>query len=347
MKLNIAHLVHRFLEGNASPEEAHTLFELINSDKYKQEINEAIDHYTLEKEHELNSKPTTSEELVTFDRLFEQITEANKKVVPIENSDSGRSHWWAWAAAFIAIIIMGAFFTINRTTFFQTDTTAEVADEINEFTGKRHVQLPDGSTVVMNEGSKLTYRNSYGEALREVWLTGEAYFKVKPDKQHAFVVRTHGNVTTEVLGTEFNVSAWPENKQVVVTVTKGRVQVFADEVKKAPEVLTPDQQISVNTESREYNKQELNAQAVVAWKDKFLIMDDVSFEEAAKVINERYKTQVVFERGELKACRFTATFLEDETLTEVLMVLNTITNTQSAILDDGTVKISGAGCKQK
>lgn len=74
------------------------------------------------------------------------------------------------------------------------------------------MRLPDGSTVLLNEGSELSYSTSFGKQAREVTLTGEGYFDVQHNLSKPFKVLT-GNVTTTVLGTAFNIKAYPGSRK--------------------------------------------------------------------------------------------------------------------------------------
>src|SRR5688572_8298430 len=104
------------------------------------------------------------------------------------------------------------------------------------------LRLPDGSTVLLNEGSKLEYPITFSGDTREVFLQGEGYFDIQHNPSKPFVVKT-ANVTTTVLGTAFNVKAFPSEKHITVTVTRGKVKVSKDE--KVLGVITHDQQITI------------------------------------------------------------------------------------------------------
>ena len=84
---------------------------------------------------------------------------------------------------------------------------------------KATIELPDGTNVVLNSASQLSYLNNFGEKVRRVQLNGEAYFKVAHDEKHAFIVQI-GDLEVKVLGTSFNVSAYEDAKDVTVVLWK-------------------------------------------------------------------------------------------------------------------------------
>ena len=87
--------------------------------------------------------------------------------------------------------------------------------------------LPDGSTVWLNAGSRIRYASDFILSKREVFLDGEAYFDVKQDQAHPFIVHV-GNIAIRVLGTEFNVQAYPHEDHIETTLIKGKVQFQID-----------------------------------------------------------------------------------------------------------------------
>src|SRR5690606_2859673 len=98
---------------------------------------------------------------------------------------------------------------------------------INSVNSNEHrlLHLPDGSTVIVGVGSKLNYPSSFDSLrTREVYLEGQAYFDIRHNPQKPFIIHT-GKVATTVLGTSFNIKAWPEDQDITVTVTRGKVRV--------------------------------------------------------------------------------------------------------------------------
>jgi len=111
---------------------------------------------------------------------------------------------------------------------------------------RSQVELPDGTLVSINAGSNLYYRSSFGQETREVWLEGEAYFKVTKGSSIPFTVNAK-DVTIKALGTEFNVKAYPEEKTVQTTLVNGLVvvrQTNTDDDSKEI-VLKPKQSVTI------------------------------------------------------------------------------------------------------
>lgn len=129
------------------------------------------------------------------------------------------------------------------------------------------VCLPDGSLVWLNAASSLTYSATLNErGVRRVRLEGEAYFQIKKDKSHPFVVETKSQ-QVQVLGTHFNVNAYPEERDVRTTLLEGSVKVTITEGGQRSKVLVPGQQARLD--DGELNVLSVNTAEVTAWKNGF------------------------------------------------------------------------------
>jgi transmembrane sensor len=264
-----------------------------------------------------------------------------EKIVPMRSVARG----WRWiaAAAALVIAVCTGWWTFRvEPVRQQLITLQEEKPEPAVFRGKQFVHLPDGSTVLLNEGTELSYSASFGEQAREVTLTGEGYFDVQHDPSKPFKVLT-GKITTTVLGTIFNVKAYSGQQEIKVTVTRGKVQVGDDE--RTFGIITPNQQMAVNTTTNDFVQTNLKAETAEAWKSQYLILDDVSMEEAAKTIAEKYKAKITLANDDLKMCRISATFLNGEDLDHVLTVVSGVVQATYTMQPGGNVKIEGKGCK--
>ncbi|CAM3994469.1 FecR family protein [Pedobacter westerhofensis] len=250
-------------------------------------------------------------------------------------------HWIAYAAAVLILLAAGLFFlkpAEQKDKLLQT--TAGIKPPVHPGL-RKWIKLPDGTSVQLNADSKLDYPESFaGKNTREVTLTGEAFFDVKHDASHPFIIHT-GKLKTTVLGTAFNISAYPSARTLTVTVTRGKVMVQNASATLA--VLRPNQQLTWDITTAVAQKHVVNAEEVVAWKAQDLILDDVSLEQAADRIAARYKIKVIFKNDKVKDCRFTAAFLNRNQLSQVITVLTDITNA-SYDLKGNTLFIDGPGC---
>mgnify|MGYP001553798719 CR=1 FL=1 len=205
------------------------------------------------------------------------------------------------------------------------------------------ISLPDGSTAILNGSSKLDYPPAFSGNSREVYLTGEAYFDVRQQAGKPFVVHT-GRFATTVLGTTFNIKAHPEDPDLAVTVTSGKVKV-SDDAKMLGTLLENDQMV-VNRESGQATLQKVNGQQATAWRKQDLFFKNVTLGEAMAILSDDYNVKILFRNPALQRCRFTGTFLSNNGLGQVLDVITVVMDIRWKE-EGGIIWLEGTGCAGK
>jgi transmembrane sensor len=333
-------LLNLYLDDQATVSEREELMQLIREGGHDEGLIERIGTMLTQAGNEEDMDAHEARKMLDAILAHENET---KKIIPIWSTRE-RSRWAAVAAAILVVAVFaGWFFSGTRAVQPEAITLHEEKREPESafFTGKQFVRLPDGSTVLLNDDSKLTYSTSFGKNVRQVNLVGEGYFDVQHDPSRPFVVVT-GKIKTTVLGTIFNVRAYPGQAEIKVSVTRGKVLVGDEE--RAFGIITPDQSIAVNTTTNDFVQTDLKGEASEPWQSRFLILDDVSLEEAARTIGEKYAVKIILVNNDLKKCRISAMFLDGEDLDQVLTVVSGVVRATYAFQSDGSVKIEGKGC---
>ncbi len=205
----------------------------------------------------------------------------------------------------------------------------------------QYILLPDGSKVIVHANSKLEYPEQFSGNTSQVTLTGEAYFDIKRNADKPFVIHT-GKLKTTVLGTAFNIKAYPEATDITVTVTRGKVKVEDDH--KILGVLTPDKQLVYSLPQATAQKQAVIAANAVKWTRENMSFESVSFESITEQIGKRYQANIRFANSDIKNCPVTASFSGTETLDEVISFLCLARNATYTKSEDNTILIDGKGC---
>lgn len=203
------------------------------------------------------------------------------------------------------------------------------------------VSLADGSKIWVNSLSEFKYPRVFNRKTREVYLSGEAYFDIVHDPSRPFIIHT-GKVITTVLGTAFNIKEDKQNHTVVVTVTRGKVSVANGSQPLG--VITPNQQISFNEVNGQHSQNNIEAEKVIAWQENYIHFNDISFADAARQLQARFKVKISFANDNVKKCRFTGTALKDEKLDNILKVICAINDASYKTKPDGSIVIDGPGC---
>ena len=206
------------------------------------------------------------------------------------------------------------------------------------------IKLSDGTKVNLNAGTTLKYPVSFiSGQKREVYLvTGEAYFNVTNDRKHPFVV--HNNeIDLEVLGTEFNISAYPEDNKTTTVLVEGSVKLNLDSNDKTSKVLKPGFKAEriKNDDTFKISKADIDVHT--AWINGRIILKHMKFKDIIKKLERHYDVQIKNNDKAFGEDYITATF-DIETIEQVFEVINQIhsidynINDKKIIINNKTIK---------
>lgn len=251
-----------------------------------------------------------------------------------------------WKVAVILLAVIGAAVIVSQSVTRQSNPAPVAAVDAaatpkDSGSLRQLINLPDGSTVILNADSKLEYPAAFSGSTRDVYLNGEAYFDIKHDPSKPFFVHT-GSISTKVLGTAFNINAYRSQQFIEVTVTRGKVEVKAKQ--KLLGVLEKNEQIIFNTATESFSKKSVSTEPVIAWRKNELYFDDVTFGEAALVLSNRYHVRIEFEHEKIRNCQFTAAFNNSTSLEHALNVICELNNSTYK-MDGSKIFINGEGCE--
>lgn len=181
---------------------------------------------------------------------------------------------------------------------YDDNAGGEEAPALNTITIPRGRQfrlvLPDGSKVWLNSASSIRFPVAFTGAERQVAVSGEAYFEVAEDPAKPFTVEVTGKTTLRVLGTRFNLKAYPDEPVTVATLLQGKLAVEAGSGDKT--VLLPNEQAVVT--GRQLRKNEVaNAGAAAAWKDGLFNFDNKKLDEVMRELARWYDLEIVYQKG--------------------------------------------------
>lgn len=212
----------------------------------------------------------------------------------------------------------------------------------------REITLPDGTQIVLNENSRLSYLDDFTE--RTVEMTGEAYFDVAHRENSPFIIVT-GEVETTVLGTAFNLRAYPDEEKVEVTVQRGKVRLSQKETEDATQ-----SDVSVTLEEGntgvfdlkehkavKFEEQLINADA---WKTGILNLDGLRMEQVITVLQRYYDVRIDVEKESIMNCSVTNLYFENEPLDTVLAGLKFVLRLDVEQPSDSVLVFTGEGCSR-
>ncbi len=181
--------------------------------------------------------------------------------------------------------------------------------------------LPDGSHVWLNSGSILKYPVSFVQNMRQVELTGEAYFDVVKDASHPFMVNA-GKMNIEVKGTRFDVINYPDETLVELILESGSVRLFSGDGKnnKTITCIKPGERAVLDLTENKLTVRKVNVDEYTAWKEGMLIFRDERMDEVVRKLDRWFNVEIILQNQELKEYVYTATY-RDETLPQILELL--------------------------
>lgn len=182
------------------------------------------------------------------------------------------------------------------------------------------LHLADGTSITLNENSRLTYPRTFGKGQRVVRLVGEALFKVKHDAAHPFIVETAA-VRTRVLGTVFDVKAY-QGSQARVALVEGSV-IVSDKSGHHSRRIRPGEAAETASGGR-LSVSRVNTEMETAWSEGMVYYDNKPLQDVLADLAQRYHVAVVFKASELKTLHVNFATRRDATLDETLELLNSM-----------------------
>ncbi|MFT3995563.1 MAG: DUF4974 domain-containing protein [Dysgonomonas sp.] len=186
---------------------------------------------------------------------------------------------------------------------------------------QRHIVLPDGSEVWLNDATILRYTEKLEGKTRDIQLFGEAYFKVKKDSLRPFIVKSD-YISLTVLGTEFNVKAYTDERETIATLASGSIQVVTNDNKAY--IMKPDEQLIYNNITKETKLHEVPANDISIWRDGYIVFNNTPLDEILHIVERRYNVTFDIQGRKLANDTYSLKFKNSTPLDEVLAVLSDI-----------------------
>ncbi len=281
----------------------------------------------------------------------------------IQHQTTSFPFWLKVAATFFLLLVAGLgsyslmrkdtlkeqFASIQNNTILSTNDFITVA---NNDRAVKEIFLDDGSQIILKVNSKVRYASRFNGPTREVYLDGEAFFKVKRDTQHPFIVYSK-EVVTKVLGTSFNVKAYENDKEITVAVKTGKVSVSANTGSQSRNVgdeqtviITPNQKVVYNRQDESVSKRLVEKPEVILPVPTLFKMqyDGAPVTKIFEVLEQNYGIDIQFDEENLKNCVLT-TSMSDEGLHERIQVICKAINAEYFQTEGIIVIKGGNNCK--
>jgi transmembrane sensor len=310
---NIDELIRRYLTGNLSDDEYQKLTAFIQASR------ENAEYF---REFKNNWEPEPDEHT---DKNWQKLSNRIHRLTTLNKSFAGRTNLYINLRRIAALLIFGLFiggtliiYNLYKKHHLENKLVFEAPQG-----EKSKVVLADSTVIWLNSSSKLEIKNNYNVLNRKVQLEGEAYFEVTGNTRLPFKVST-SDLDISVLGTKFNIIAYPDENITETSVIEGVVEV-ATKAKPAAKKITlkQNQKLSYDKNTNTLTYQSANPKVETAWMNNMLIFDN---EHYLKVFNklERWYGVEIEVAGEIKYEPHYTFKIKTESLNEMLNLLNII-----------------------
>ena len=287
---------------------------------------------------------------------FEELNENLEEAIALKISYR-RPQIIRWVAAVVLIFGTGWWYFQQKTSksIIYTELVANASTTLIEKDNNTDkpllITLSDGSSILLQGGSRLSYPANFEGDKREVYLDGEAFFEVAKNPERPFLVYAN-ELVTKVLGTSFNIKSFKGQKDIQVIVRTGKVSVFKlNEIQNSKNikildgvVIIPNQQIKFDKEKSNFSKSLVEQPEMLSEIPQYNFeFKDVSANNVFAIIQKAYGISIVYDEELLKDCPVTASLLDEPLYGKLELVCNAIEAEYQLI--DGQVIISSKGCR--
>lgn len=189
--------------------------------------------------------------------------------------------------------------------------------------------LSDGTKVWLNSESELKYPSFFKGDKRVVELKGEGFFKVTKDPKRRFITKVN-NLNIEVLGTSYNISAYPEDKEIKATLISGSIKAVT---KENTTVLKPDQQLTFSDEKKKWEVKEVDVEDYISWKNGLIQIKAYTFEQIVNMLKRWYDFEIFYMNEDLKKYRFKGVINKNLPLENILGMIEQTTDIRFKVRD--------------
>lgn len=334
---SVKELITKYLADEASTEEQRVLRDWIAQTPenerqylaYKKVFELSQQHYA-RKTEETHTVDIDQEWSYFMNNVRGRETESETKIRSL--GKPSYSAWYKLAAAVLLFAVSG--WIITRFITGGEDRVYQTASRTMT------VKLPDGSQVILNRNSELSYSSSFGDANRTVILKGEAFFDVTPNPQKPFIIQAN-DAQVEVVGTSFNVLAYDSMNEVEVVVQSGVVKLSGRDHKNEVKLQAGDKGIYSKATHKLSSgvNEDVNFQS---WNTQKIVFTEDDLRTVVATLNKTYHANISIAADIPASCVVTVTF-DQQSLEAVLNVLETTLNL-TLRTSGNRIEITAAGC---
>ena len=306
----------KLVTGNLPREEKKKVIEEINAQKRDKEIFKKvkISWAFLSSTKKMNDYEIEN----AFLKIQNKITGKKRRLYPILNPV------FKYAAIIVFLISLTTIYYTNKQQFNRTDNPKELlyTSFITENGQRSKVVLPDSSIVWLNSGTTLSYPSNFSEQNREVSLNGQAFFQVYHKENNPFLVQANGLIV-KVLGTKFDVDAYPENDKIAVVLESGKVSLAHENIESFSYAMQPGEKAMFNIADKALILDFADPTIYSSWKDGKLIFRNESMKNVIDKLKRWYNIEIKVTNVDVYNSIFSGT-IQNESYEEIFRYIEIV-----------------------
>lgn len=303
-----------YLSGRSSAEEQRKLLSWLREKENQSEfiqIKEEWKKEIIQKEIPTEFKPSwESIQTSIYDKMKSEVAKTKHTL-----------QLFRYAAAILVFLILipSLFWIFSKSNPKESLSYTTVAADYGQIS---KVVLPDSTVIWINSGSTIRYNNQFAQTNRHIDLVGEAFLKVHKNKNLPLIVNS-SDLQVKVLGTEFCVSAYPEEKEIQVILEHGKVELTALSQPDLRQEMSPGELASYNKEDKKLKIAAVNTGLYTSWRNGMINVYNLPLSELAIKLEKRYNQKFIVD-DEIKNLPYTFT-IKNEDLHSILSLMEKIT----------------------
>lgn len=323
-------------------------FKLINQffeNRYSKNLEDRIHYWLISPENSLEKEKAMRQQWDSLSNIEDLSSrteyEKIKKILDFKEKERKvlfSNYLLRIAAVFLPLVVFAGIYFLDKKDKKEDNIPMTVLSV--PYGKQEEAKLACGSEIWVNSGSEISYNQSLGDKARTVNLKGEAYFSVMKQNNVPFIVRTE-YLDVKVLGTKFNVSAYPDEESTIVTLNKGSIAIHT--MDNQDYILKPNQQLVYNNKTKEVSIQNLDvstAKDIADWTIGKMAFNNETLREIVMVFERKFNVEVEVDSNVDLDRRYTVTIDEGDNLKEIVEIFGCFDNSLSYKIEGNKVYIS-------
>ncbi len=306
-------LMIRYIQGECSDDEKTIIQEwLLQSEENRKLFYETKALWNYSKVMYFGSEEQLNKAVKNLNRNIQSVELLRKKKLYLR------------FAKYAAVLVLAMSIPVVIWTTYQhiNSNSGLITIAVAQTDSSKLITLSDNTRVWLNSNSSITYPLKFSRSERNVTFSGEAYFEVKHDSLHPFIVKT-SNVQVRVLGTSFDVRAYPSEKKTETTLVKGRV-IIQNKRGESLAILAPGQLAVFDKTSNYLSIREVDAEQYTHWRYGLITFANASFNDITRKLEEVYQVHFIMRHSEADPATYNFSFRKSQPIDKVLDMLSFI-----------------------